>query len=462
VDSVTRPLTLTDHPQQRAGAWAVAIFTARDHPHAVTEDDLDQAARRLVRDLSRAATTAKTDAGYDWWKVQFALYPNSKVTHAKRPQTRAALEPKIAELFIPDPVAGLGEAPCVFCDKPSTVRWAKRNLPLFDAESILNNLPPGLDGWPVCQGCRIAVWALPYGAAVTAGSASVLTSDSLEIERKFAKRNVDRASKIMAAGFAGLSADAKPEAVAVSMLSHHHVPLGVTLWMFKNDNQEPWLRVTETRQAVTIFLRRMHTEPAAQRGWKALIRLLTNRDAQGNVKESGHDQAAKTLFEPAGQRRPRLLETAHALVQRHLATMPKRWLRDLTELAHLYSKEMLDMDPTRLKPVADLIASWIAAATSPRGRFNEYVKAAGKGYPLGGLLMQAEARLLRNGQTPPMKAADAQLVVGNGPGAWEHRMLLFFSVVDALIARGVEIGSKAADEEDNEIDIQFPEEEEGV
>ena len=168
------PLSATSHPLQRAGAWAVAVLGSRETPREVTEPDLEVVASRLVADVSTAAVAAKGTAAYDWWKVLFALYPNSKATHSKRPREKAALREALAELFVTDDLQKPAH-PCTFCGTRAAAVWAKSTLPMFDTNKALNTLPPGIAGWPVCRGCRVSAWALPYGAWVTAGSATVLS-----------------------------------------------------------------------------------------------------------------------------------------------------------------------------------------------------------------------------------------------------------------------------------------------
>ncbi len=104
-------LTSTGHPLQCAGAWAVAVMAGRERPDQVTADDLEAVAEIVGLDAARAAVAAKTDARYDWWKVLFALYPNSKVTHAGRPRDVAVLKNELAAMFAPD-AAGGAAMPC--------------------------------------------------------------------------------------------------------------------------------------------------------------------------------------------------------------------------------------------------------------------------------------------------------------------------------------------------------------
>lgn len=462
---MTGPLALTGHPTQRCGAWAVALLVGREHPDDVGADDLTSVVQRLVDDVVRAATAAKNTSAYDWWKVLFALYPNSKATHSVRLKDPDALRPQIADLFAVDPVDS-NTHPCTFCASPAGVLWAKANLPLFDTDRAVNTLPPRTPGWPVCRACRIAMWALPYGARLTAGSATVLTCEDEYVEREFVRRNVERADRIRQGGFSGLAADAGPEAVTLEILADPAVRrlVGTTLWMFKNDNQEPWLRVTTTRVAVVKFLRRMQSDPQAMEGWRLLCRVLTRRDPNGAVTQRGTDSAAKTLFErddlPSTDR---LLRTLRARAER-TEQVNERVLLAWVVLSRLYLKEMYDMDSSELKPVVSVLVEWITAEKNPRGRFLEYRNVASYPYKLQQLLMQATSRLVLDGNHPADVSGTIPALLAEGAQGWRMRGQLFFEIVAELVARGMPIGKKAEagndDSEETEMPFPNPEEEE--
>lgn len=460
---MTKPLMLTGHPMQRCGAWAVTLLAGREHPDEMGADDLESVAGQLIDDVVRAATAAKESAPYDWWKVLFALYPNSKATHSGRSKDADALRPEIADLFAIDPMSARMR-PCTFCGSPSGVLWTKKNLPLFDTDRAVNTLPPRLAGWPVCRACRIAMWALPYGARVTAGSATVLTCEDAHVERQFVRRNVARAARIHQVGFSGLGADASPEYVTLEVLSDPavHRLVGTTLWMFKNDNQDPWLRVTGTQVAISHFLRHLQADPLAWEGWKHLRRVLTRRDSKGVVVQHGADAAAKTLFEEEGRRSDRLLRTLLARAER-TDQISQRALLAWGALFRLYVKEMYDMDSSGLKPVVNVLAEWITAENSPRGRFGEYQSIAADSYKLNGLLMKAIARLVLDGRRPADITEAAPTLLASGPQGWRLRGQLFFEVVAELMARSVQIGKKTEDEEEiSEMGIPPVDEEDDV
>ncbi|KRV49528.1 hypothetical protein AQ490_19550 [Wenjunlia vitaminophila] len=451
------PLTLTSHPLQRSGAWAVTVLAGRDTPEGVSVEDLEDVADRLVADVCAAAASSRQAVEYDWWKVLFALFPNSKATHNSRPRDRAALQPAISQLFAPDDTDDTDESddtgvwPCTFCGVPSSVVWTKMVLPMFDTDKAINTLPPGVPGWPVCRGCRVAMWALPYGAWVTAGSATVLTCEEPAVERAFVTRNVRRARRIAQVGFDGLPATAGPEhvvAVALRQLAPE-LPATAVLWSFKNDNQDPWLRVSRTRRATARFLSMVGARAPLRAGWSLLEQALTARDKDGQVVADGRQGAARSLFEAEdGSSRPFLTRIHHLLV-----APARRWLPyelgALATLGSTYAEEVLGMEP-RLASVATLLVDWIEhGSASPRGRFAEYRAVALKPYQLGQLLMQAQSRLMLDGRAAPAGPEDCAALISTGPRSWEQRMLLFFSVTELLVRRGVSIGG-GADPDDEE------------
>jgi CRISPR-associated protein Cst1 len=453
MDSVTRPMVrLTGHPIQRTGAWAVAVLAGRAHPERITREDLIWVRDQIVTDVQRAARATDQDSIYSWWKVLFALYPNSPATHAQR-RKWPDLDDRIAALLTE------GEETtdrCVFCDASASARWAKDLLPMFDTAKARNILPPGSGGWPVCWACRVTSWAVPYGAAVTLGSATVITAGAERIERQFVRRNVQRAKQLISTGTMERFR-ASPERVVVRILRTFDLRAPVTLWTFKNDNQEPWLKVQESRSRLAGFLNSLSRDQDAVQGWGTMCRLLTRRDRSGAVTELGVDRVARALFEPSGRPYPTLLKEIFQLVEGRLNHLTPRAYQALVALARHYAEEMLEMNLTELEPAAELLARWIAAG-NPRGRFNEYVKAARRPGALGVLLMQAEARLLLDSgpDDPPltMRAADAQRVLAAGSEGAHRRMLLFFCVVDKLSTRGVVLGTGKPSEDVEEQPIE--------
>lgn len=440
-------LKLTGHPLQRCGARAVAELAHVSGAEEVTAEGLDAVAGTLTRTIVRAAAAANDTAAYDWWKVLFALYPNSPATHSKRSRDPGELTLVIGRLFAADG-DGAGASPCAFCGQSAAAMWGKDRLPMFDSLKAVNTLPPGLSGWPVCRGCRIAMWALPYGAWVTMGSATVLSCPHDEVERRFAQRNVERARRIQMTGFAALPAHASPETVTLGALYAHgaRAAVGTTLWTFKNDNQDAWLRVTSTRGGIPAFLRSMFADPDCRAGWGALQAALTERDKEGGIKASGVAAAARTLFDPADRPGGPAGDRLQRELLRLSRDVGKRTGRTLTTwraLCRLYLEVIHQMDVGQVKPARELITAWITQEPNPRGRFNEYVGAAGRAFELQKLMIRATARLMLDGRQPPDITAVAPALFSTDENGWRLRGLLFFDVTAELVNQGAQIGRAA-------------------
>ncbi|MGH3165453.1 MAG: hypothetical protein ACRDN0_06110 [Trebonia sp.] len=418
-------------------------------PADVTAHGLDVVAGRLVRDIAHAAVATSGSPGYDWWKVLFALYPNSPATHTKRSGVPGKLASSIERLFQADP-PGVALSPCVFCGQPAGTLWGKDRLPMFDSLKAVNRLPPRLAGWPTCRACRIAMWALPYGAWVTAGSAAVVTCADDAVERRFTQRNVRRAHQVQDMGFSSLPGNASPETLTLAALRDHSAgaAVGSTLWIFKNDNQDAWLRVTATRAGIPAFLSGLLADPDCRAGWGALVEVLTERDKDGQLRASGVSAAARTLFDPAdrlpgGVSRDGL---ERELLRRaeDPSCVTGRTLTAWRALCRLYLEVVHGMDTGQVKSARELIVDWIMAEQNPRGRFNRYVRAATRPFELQRLFIEASARLLLDGGNPPDITGAAISLLAPDTVGWRLRGLLFFDVVADLVGRDASVGRKPA------------------
>ncbi|WP_062214674.1 hypothetical protein [Streptomyces sp. NBRC 109706] len=399
-------------------------------------DDLELVVGLIVRDATRAAVAPKDDgpAGYDWWKVLFALFPNSKPTHAKRGRDQEVIRSKVAALFAPDGVTGRSW-PCTFCAQMTGTAWGKSNLPLFDTSKALNNVPPGVPGWPICRGCRVAIWTLPYGAWVTAGSATVFTCEDEAAERRFVEHSVARSRRIVDGGFEALAADGVedgPFALALQQLrdvgGRQHAAGGLassTLWRFKNDNEEPWLRASFTRRAVPRFLALVQGNAPLREAWALLEEALVQRDRRGRVVASGAGEAARLVFEAEDGTSRSLLWALHELRGSERLTSAQR--HNIARLAGEYGRHVLGIDDGNLAPAAEVLATWIWRG-GPEGqrqqRRAEYLEAAPNPYKLGLVMMRANSRLFLAGLPVRATVEDWRPLLQSDARAWARRLLL--------------------------------------
>jgi CRISPR-associated protein Cst1 len=209
--------------------------------------------------------------------------------------------------------------------------------------------------------------------------------------------------------------------------------------------------VTRTRRAVPVFLAAVDGNASLRRGWRLLVRALTQVDAKGKVTVGGAGQAARLLFEAEDGRNRSLLGQLHYLIRETENSWSLGDRDALTRLAFTYAEEVYGMT-TDLEPVATVLAEWIARGSSPRGRLAEYRNAALSDYKLGMLLVQASTRLQMDGTGTPMAGPEHWApLIQRRPRAWEQRMLLFARVQVLLQQRGVEVSAKLEDPEEERL-----------
>ncbi|MCZ1012260.1 hypothetical protein [Streptomyces lydicus] len=182
-------MLLAPHPLQRSGAWAAALMADRTHPHHVTTADLDSLAERIAADCDRSGHLSKDEPGWAWLVRLAGMYPQSPPVHPSRSKSTRPIGPRVRDFLGPDPdpsqvqASGQEVWPCFLCGAAgASIRWGKDRFPLSDSTSHLNNSVVYGGGYPLCRGCRVALWALPYGTAAAGHENQTVTGfdDTLE------------------------------------------------------------------------------------------------------------------------------------------------------------------------------------------------------------------------------------------------------------------------------------------
>jgi CRISPR-associated protein Cst1 len=266
-------MQLTHHPFQRAGAWAAAAVTGKEHPSLVDAADLDGLAAMITADATGAALTVKDGPGYAWWKVLFACYPNSPATHAARARWgRDGVSAKIADLFAADEPATI-QGPCDLCGTPASCRWGKSLRPLAAPANHVNSQPAG--GWPVCRECRIAMWLLPYGSA--SNGHLMLTCGSVAdeaLEAAIARNCVIANREAIGAGLPAWPEGHEWLSPVFAALAEH--PGAPELLRWRNDNKAPFLAAVRVDENTAILIE----------AWEHLAALIDSAPAtQDGIRE---------------------------------------------------------------------------------------------------------------------------------------------------------------------------------
>jgi hypothetical protein len=291
------PLTLTYHPLQRVGAFALAALAGAGHPEQVTDAQLGAANDRLTADLlDTAPLTSAKDAGGWLMGLSYGLWPNSPVNLPARAKWDVAERRRRITQWRTRPSEGdWPEVPCwLSCGRRAVGLYGKRDIPGRAAVGVVNDRQGGMAGDPTCWPCLVSLWAWPYGGVLTGSTAIAAHSWDDDLTGWVARRQVAFNAPRLAAGNRPRAAPGQGERDLVDAL--RALPAepegGVDVTYVDNNNREPkFYEVPMTREVVG-YVRGLSGEDLA-----VLDRATTIGDARWQLVHT-----PKKLFQWAADR----------------------------------------------------------------------------------------------------------------------------------------------------------------
>ncbi|MEV4010952.1 hypothetical protein AB0J35_10665 [Nonomuraea angiospora] len=447
-------LTLTAHPLQRVGAYALAHLGKSSSPESLLPEAFGPAVEKVTRDAVRAALVrdTKSDEGF-WLKASMSFFPNSKMNHhsnAKRDDDtiRDAVR---AWRRMPDAMLWPAVA-CVLCGRQAVGFFGKVDVPLAESDLYRNNTPRRHSGMALCWPCLCSFYALPYGCRLTGGPSIALHSWDEQFLARTLSRRVERNQQLIALGRPDQKGVGANEALALRALRLHEDRLtaGVDLLVFSNNNRGQTLEVQSLEQPLAEWLRRS-SRPPRSRGFTALVRAHATADKAGIVG------LARNAF--------RAPERIVGACSRYMtAYIDQGVIRtdtsDLAELCLSFVSEVTRMNQNEIDEIKNAgtqVAAWLKAENSA-GQLRAF-NATLKDQPrMRHWLMRRNIDALlgtTNGIHGPL-ITESQFRLLFDPEveqAWFHRQLLVVTVVQRLHELGfapadrAEVAAAIADEE---------------
>ncbi|GAB3119604.1 hypothetical protein GCM10027160_33960 [Streptomyces calidiresistens] len=289
-------LTLTPHPLQRIGAYALAALV-ESTPADLTADRFRAAVERMTGDAVRASVReSKAPDGF-WQKASLSFFPNAPMNHPGRYKGKNEKgEPKTARdvqeatrrwLSLPDP-ATWPDADCALCGRRAVGWYGKQDMPLAESQAYRNTTPRGHEGTALCHPCLCSFRALPYGSQLTGGTSTALHSWDERFTAYTVGRRADLNAGVAATGAAPAREHAR-EVVALKALRGYAEPLraGVDLLVFNNNNRGQVLERHHLDQPLAEWLSGRH---AAGPGFRVLVR------AHATARTSGYVALGRNAF----------------------------------------------------------------------------------------------------------------------------------------------------------------------
>jgi hypothetical protein len=429
-----RPVALTAHPLQRAGAFALAALAGKRDPGQMDEADLRQATDVMRDELlgTTALVDSKAPGGF-WLGASYLFWPNSAMnpnSRGKRPVPERA-ERLRSWRTLPSSGQTAG-VPCALCGRSACGFYGKVDVPLGASTAHRNTTARGHEGLALCRGCLASFHALPYACAVSGGRAAVL--HSWDDDFMAATVNVQvRRMRQNAAVAAGRFGDKRPYARQVAALHRirayeEKLTAGVDLLVFSNSNKEQTLDVHAMEQPLAEWLRSIRYAARFGNGWRYLAR------AHRSVKVPGQSALARNLF--GRPRRVVGVAAEYLLQQASDLGMPPGETPDLGALCSDYVIKVLDMNETDADQIRALAASVAAVVEEDSSQFKGFAAACRKVSDLKRWLRRQAITRLQFTTKPDPFVSERQwrLLFDSGDDGFMSRDLLLIDTLAAVHA----------------------------
>lgn len=259
-------ITLTSHPIQRAGAFAVAHLADKNHPNDLTAIDIEKVLDILEKDWYKAVRgeeKANDPRGsFFWYKMALNFFPNSTF---QQPSTRAAQDDVVLSKLTAHRQIANSPAnphiPCILCGEASIGNFGRNHIPLGPPMDNYAFSLQGTYGWSMCKGCLISMWATPYAVEQPGGDAVLLHSYNDKFLSLSVGVRVKETRSIIASGKHGPDQKSKiyRELLLVDILRNMLDPealknLDVEVLIFGNGNQGAKLLIQELENPILRWI----------------------------------------------------------------------------------------------------------------------------------------------------------------------------------------------------------------
>jgi len=177
---MTSLLEWTGYPLVDVGAAGVAAFVDKRRISDVS-----------VEDGGRVADWIGSNYPHEPFKSFLtSVFPNSGYVNPTMAQTKrdAFVQTYLRAFERPELE---GARPCAFCGRPSATQAFRQHIPLTMGEDLVNFVPNGVSGLPVCGACLLCIQAVPLAAVRCAGRLLIVHSSDPSLTLQFARAFLD-------------------------------------------------------------------------------------------------------------------------------------------------------------------------------------------------------------------------------------------------------------------------------
>jgi CRISPR-associated protein Cst1 len=371
---MARELVWTGHPLVDAGAAGIAAFCHKYSLGAVDEEDIRQAA-----DFVEAHYPQEPFKSF-----LASIFPNSGYVNPTmgEEKRRAFLHDYLRAYELPT----IESQRCIFCGKAAQARAFREHIPLTMGRDMINFVPNGVSGLPVCGYCLLSIQAVPLAGLRCEGRLLVVHSVDADLTLAFADRFFQESQrmrglvaalpegerKMAGARFARTILMRELEAIEAkrhASTAGGGEPSTLTAYHFTNYGAGPDIAIYHLPLQVARFLR-IARQAKYYRAWEGIVRRAwENRSASGTLGRSG--EARNSVYESLFS----LPDNATTFLRRYFLRR-KAIIAEIGEsskqssndelgliswdLTTMFLREVVNMDKERRDMIAD-VGSRIAA-----------------------------------------------------------------------------------------------------
>ena len=351
---IQKPLyTWTGHPLTDMGIAILTVFSGKNKPEDITEEDL----KSFVEYAEKIYFT-KAVSGY-----LTVLFTSNFINPSFSREKKRKYASEILKSYEKEPDESLPD--CVYCQRRSVQLVYRDLLPMLTGRGMINFFPGGEPGLPVCGYCITAIQALAIGSPKCSGKALIVHSDDHSFVIEFLEewlpklKNMIQLSELANGKMPKIS---RPRTRMIEtiekMRRENDVQSSVTVYHISNSGQGPGINIYNLPDFVINFVIKTRASRYSE-SWKQIKRVSwekTRKDID-EISEEERYSMSNYLYEDLFGLFDTGLDTSRKtrlFVKRYFLNKALDLELSTWELTELFLKEVVALEKSRIDAIKQL------------------------------------------------------------------------------------------------------------
>jgi len=351
---IPKPLyTWTAHPITDMGISILTVFSGKNKPEDITEEDL----KNFVQYAEKTYFT-RAISGY-----LTVLFTSNFINPSFSQEKKQKYASEILKSYEKEPDESLPD--CVYCRRKSVQLVYRDLLPMLTGRGMINFFPGGNPGLPVCGYCITAIQSLAIGSPKCSGKALIVHSEDHSFVIEFLEEWLPKLKSMIQlseAAQADMPKISRPRTRMIEtierMRRENEVRSSVTVYHISNSGQGPGINIYNLPDFVINFVIKTRGARYSE-SWKQIKKMSwekTKKDID-EISDEGRYSLTNYLYEDLfslfdtgvdTSRKTRLFVKRYFL-DKALNLEVRTW-----ELTELFLKEVVALEKFRIDAIRNL------------------------------------------------------------------------------------------------------------